>query len=239
MWPWPKRQQYPARVEFETKTPVTDEQVERNVAHALSLGLPEADAEPLPLLRVIANGPSALQAPLDGPTLALNGALALFPQGPTFWAACDPQPLVAEFLENPPTGTIYYVASKCHPNVFDALKDRNVRLWHPSDYDVPGKRQSRHATTITLTAPALFRRLGWRRFEFWGWDACTMAGKHHAIERGDLPDQIVASIKGREFHTRHAWALEAKEAEFILQIADYEWEIKGDGMIAAYMAALG
>lgn len=227
---------YPARVEFECRTDHTsDDDIERNIRHALSLRLPEADAEPLPLLRVFANGPSALRAPLDGASLALNGALGLFPDGPTFWAACDPQSLVADFVSDPPERTIYYVASKCHPDVFEALKHRDVRLWHPNDYPIPGKRQVRHGSSVTLTVPNLFRYLGWRRFEFWGWDCCLLDGQHHAVPIGELPDQIECKIGERTFATRHAWACEAEEAAFMLQIVDYEYEIMGDGMVKAYM----
>src|SRR4051812_23421948 len=124
------------RIEARPITP--DDQIRRNMDYALSLGLPEADGGPLKHLTVVANGPSARHLPLwpEGDTLALNGALKLFRTkgaSPTYWAGCDPQPMVADFLDDPPDSTIYFVASKCDKAVFDALKGRDVRLWHIAD----------------------------------------------------------------------------------------------------------
>lgn len=237
-WPW---SQFPAKVEYKAKPIRSSAECAPQIAHACRLGLPEADADPKPTLRIVANGPSAREAPLDGPTLALNGALGLFTaQGlaPTYWAACDPQPLVADFLADAPDETIYLVASKCHPKVFRALEDKDVRLWHLADQPIENARQVIHGTSITLTVPNLMRRLGWRSFEFWGWDCCVMDGRHHAVEAGELPDQVTATINGVAFKARHAWTLEAQEASYLLQMGDFDWRIMGDGLVAAYMRAL-
>ena len=80
---------------------------------------------------------------------------------------------------------------------------------------------------------------GWRRFDVWGWDGCFLDGRHHANQTHDIKSkQITVDIEGRQFETTHAWALEAEEALYILQIADYSVEIHGDGMIAAYTECL-
>src|SRR5215469_5748983 len=106
-------------VQFVHRTPVDMDGLIANVRWSSALGLPELRDFEYPreeTLNIIANGPSARGAPLDGPTLAINGALKLFTdmgRAPTFWTACDPQPLVADFLRNPPEETVYLVASKC------------------------------------------------------------------------------------------------------------------------------
>src|SRR6185369_7368494 len=111
-------------IDFDIRTPADELTIRAHVAHANTLGLPRSNQD-AKVLRVIANGPSAVLAPLDGPVLALNGAIQLFHNSgrvPMFWAACDPQELVADFLpDNPPRETIYLVASKCHPKVFEKL----------------------------------------------------------------------------------------------------------------------
>lgn len=228
-------------IEFAIQTPLDGEKIARHIAHAKALGLPEADGRPLRTLRVVAAGPSARDAPLDGPTLALNGALSTFTAkglAPTWWAACDPQERVADFLSHTPESTTYLVASKCHPAVFEVLKGRDVRVWHIDDHPVFGRAVS-SAVSVTLTAMSLMARLGWRRFEVWGWDGCFQGGAHHAgaIYDEDAPENIVTlEIGERAFCTTPTWAAEAKDAEAQLSIFDWmgiEVDIKGGGMIAA------
>lgn len=231
----------PHRIIFDAKPVMGDDQLAPHIRRALLADLPGSMPGALPTtLRVIANGPSALLAPLDGPTIALNGSLGMMLRrgvAPTFWAACDPQELVTEFLDVMPADTIYLVATKCHPKVFERLAHRQVCRWH-LDEGV-GPRGIAHSTTITLTSMNLMRACGWRRFEVWGWDGCYLGGKHHANETHNVPDGIDCHIGGRVFRSTPAWACEAEEAGQLLQSADYEWTIKGDGMIAAYVDALG
>lgn len=188
-----------ANVGFDIFTPTDADTIAAHIAHACSLGLPEADAEPLKRLTVIANGPSAINAPLHGPTLALNGAIKLFLNSgriPTYWAACDPQALVADFLpDEPPMETIYFVASKCHPSVFQKLQGRDVRLWHIDDRPIPkGLRTVMCASSVTLVAMQLMHQaFGYREFDAYGWDACYEGLMHHASEHplDQLPDGTI------------------------------------------------
>lgn len=248
-------------VQFSVTTPDTLDQRGANIEHALSLGLPEADDEPIFTLNVIANGPSARLTPNavfaggKGPTLALNGSLAIFSKvgcEPDFWAACDPQAAVADFLPTTPSTEIeYLVASKCHPSVFERLKGCDVRLWHMGDHELTvGLRPIKPASTITLTVLPLMRRRGFRHFEIWGWDACYDGLKHHASE-ADLsepdPEGLTLMVGatqrvngsyegGRPFYTTKAWALEAQDALIQLQHADYTVNLHGDGLVKAILA---
>src|SRR5882757_3181008 len=120
---------------FQEVLPCDDAHLAHNVAHALTLGLPGVDQEPLGVLNIVASGPSAAKADFEGigvgfsgpvlaaqPVLAVNGALkVLLDRGiiPHWWAACDPQALVADFLPDiPPVSTTYLVAAACDPAVF-------------------------------------------------------------------------------------------------------------------------
>jgi hypothetical protein len=232
-------------IEFDIKTPVDEAGLRANIAHALSLGLPEANLD-VPVLRIVATGPSAHGAPLDGPTLALNGALknVFLPQhrAPTFWAACDPQELVCDFLDcDLPRDTTYLVASKCHPSVFERLRGFDVRVWHVDDY-VQDRRAVPCGTTITTVAPALMLQRGFPRFEVWGWDACFGSdGDHHVGSQPfNYPEKLRLEVDGRMFDTTRSWALEAIDAaNSILPVYRYlgiEIVIKGDGMIRALEA---
>ncbi len=227
-------------VEFLITTPLDDGAIKDHVRQALTLGLPDAIPE-AEALHVIATGPSArsLVGQIEGQTLALNGALSFYPN-PTFYAACDPQALVADFLTDPPAKTAYFIASKCHPSVFEALADRDVRLWHLDDC-MPGGVS--RALSITLTSLNLFARMGWRRFKVYGWDCCYgPGGEHHASPQG-APQQarVNLDVDGRIFATHTTWAAEAQDAVRQLALFDFmgiDVEIMGDGMVKAVREAM-
>ncbi len=247
-----------AAVEFVIQTPVVDDIILSNIAHSAALGLQMADRAPIAELMIVANGPSASLAPLhaDVATLAVNGSLKLFTdQGlaPTYWACCDPQEHVADFIpDNPPESTIYLVATKCHPRVFEKLKNRKVETWHINDYPSPfGHRSVRCASTVTLTIQTLMRYRGYRKFDVYGWDACYAvldSGEiqHHASDK-PLPDYPEGTLDlcvgaqevdgemvgGRWFKTTRTWAAEAQDAVIQLHHADYETRVHGDGLIKA------
>lgn len=240
----------PQVLQFEVTGAVPDEVVAGQVAHALTLGRPEVaefeEGMATGTLHIIANGPSARQAPLEGPTLALNGALRLFTErglAPTFWAACDPQALVADFLTDAPAETVYLVASKCHPSVFEALKDRRVVIWHADD---PGSFPLVYDrfpvvswVSITLCAFELMARIGWRRFEVWGWDGCFLDGQHHAADQAHEAERMEVDLGGAEpVITTPAWMLEAQSAGQRLAGFPFRVHIHGPGLIAQIMRAV-
>lgn len=229
-------------ITFDVKTPRSGAVLRWNTAQALALDLPSATPEPK-ALRIIAGGPTALEAPLHGgDTLALNGALRLYGEtGPTYWAACDPQECVADFVRSAPRNTIYLVAAQCHPSVFAALEGRDVRVWN---VDCPDTRSLTPdgvptAVSITLVAMQLMARLGYRRFETWGWDGCYFDGKSHASEQAHNADDITVRLEGREglFETTSTWAAEAQDAVTLLATADFKVDVKGGGMFAAILDA--
>jgi hypothetical protein len=243
-------------VKFNTHVPVSASAIQEHVSYALGLGLPEADREPIRTLHIIANGPSAAEFDFgaDGDTLALNGALKLFTDrglAPTYWAACDPQELVRDFLWTAPVPTKYLVASRCHPSIFRALRGYDVRLWHIEEDGVETPSPAIYrGSTITLCAMTLMRRLGYRHFEIHGWDGCYDGLRHHASAKPlkAVPDDAIhfefqhqaedgELIQGRKFITTTAWSLEAQEAVIQLQLADYSYNIHGPGMIAEMVRA--
>lgn len=226
-------------IEFDVRTPLARKGRERNVAWVMGRGYPEVQEGPdkSEVVNIIANGPSAKDAPQEGLTLALNGALGLFKRPPTWWAACDPQGLVATFLRDPPRGTSYLVASKCDRRVFNALRLRSVRVWHVDDCDtVPWGVPS--AVSITLVALSLMRRMGYRDFRVWGWDGCYVDGKDHAVPQAHKGDNITILVGDRSFQTTTTWAAEAQDAVNQLAGADHRVRIEGDGMIKAVVGAL-
>lgn len=209
---------YPTVI-FDIQTPANADEIGANIAHARSLGLPDADADPIRTLHVVANGPSAklFDVARNVDTLAVNGAIKLFTDAggyPTYWACCDPQALVADFLINQPEETIYLVASKCSPLVFQMLQDRDVRIWDIDDHPTSkGPRSVACASSVTLVAMQLMRdAFGYRAFETWGWDACFNGTEHHAgqhyAERPDNYTQITVGVRPVQPPNLPQWLLE-------------------------------
>ncbi len=230
-----------SQVEFEVLTPVSDDVLIANVHHALSLGLSELRDYEYPwngALRVVANGPSARRAELDGKTLAINGALGLFTKSgrvPTYWIACDPQELVADFLDNPPMSTTYLIASKCHPKVFERLKDRNVVVWHVHDEAtwplVRDRDPVARGVSVTICCFEVMARLGWRKFDTWGWDGCFMDGEAHAVPQGEIESNVTIECDEMSFKSTHSWGLESQDAIMALRGFPFPIHIHGMGMI--------
>jgi hypothetical protein len=186
---------------FDYCLPASPSEVEAQVMSALARNRPEVLRRQS--LTVIANGPSAREfEPGCGETLALNGAFDLFFNSgrvPTYWAACDSQALVADFLpDQPPLDTTYLIASRCHPAVFDKLKNRDVRVWHSKEFPLPGKRAIPRNCSITLNALWLMFSLGYMDFDVWGWDACFGEdGEAHAgMQAKDPPPRIEINYGG-------------------------------------------
>ena len=233
-----------------------------NIAHALTLGLPEAHEHlpKIPAIRLVANGPSARNAPRWVPaTCAINGALGLFKGlAPDYWLACDPNPIVARFLSDAPFGTAYLVASKCHPSVFHALRRHHVLLWHAPDTDtvdaIAGHVGVFGGVSATLRALNLFRGLcGTKDFDVWGWDACYGSeGEDHAVPQpGHNPDTRYVEVEGATgpvtfpgdrrtwFKTTASWAYETESAVDQLRTADYPVRVRGPGLMGAVLRCKG
>lgn len=230
-------------ITFREVLPCGPEELARNARYAAGLGLRDADEERLGVLNIVASGPSARAADFAQltrePVLAVNGALGLLLEHgvvPHWWAACDPQALVADFIpDDPPPQTTYLLAHVCHPSVFQKLRGRDVKLWYVGSAP-EGHRHTKTACSVTLTVMSLMRQLGWRRFRVWGWDCCFYGdGEHHARDQAPPPDdtRINLLFGGRAWPTTHTWSLEAQDAAHQLAMGDYEVEIVGDGMVGA------
>src|SRR5689334_14144310 len=131
---------------FPVRPVLADEQMLENVRSALGRGLP-GPSLCLPhdgLMSIAAGGPSLSETwgELEGVTCAVNGSLRfLLEKGVTPWAVgcMDPRPHMADTLEAR-DGVFYFIASTCHPSVFEKLKGQQVICWHP--LGMPGMMQA-------------------------------------------------------------------------------------------------
>lgn len=232
----------PNRVEFDLIFPHTEETLRSHVVASLSRGLPDLARLPQrpDTLTIVANGPSANNTPIgDGPMLAVNGSINLFTQhgiAPTYWIGCDPQAYLAELLpDNPPKDTCYLVSSKCHPDVFDRLKHRKVAIWHLDEHaywDLVSERDPvMTCCTVTLCAFEVMHRLGFRKFETWGWDGCFFGDMAHATDQPGSDAVRMIEVGDKVFRTTTSWAIEAQDAIHKFLVNPFDVNIHGGGMI--------
>lgn len=228
------------------RVPCTDDELVANVRHALTLGLPELRDFEYPIvspLNMVANGPSARTAPRMANTLAINGAIRMWGSfGPTYWAGGDPQELLADLIGEPQRNTIFLVASKCHPAVFDKLKSRNVILWHVADdatWNLLAARMPVAAwASVTISVFELMARMGWRKFDVWGWDCCVLNDAAHACPQHLRADLIQVEVAGRRFTTTHAWVHEANCAAQALAGFPFPVTVHGPGLAPALFGSV-
>ncbi len=103
----------------------------------------------------------------------------------------DARPENVEFLQDAPEGIRYFLASQCDPSLFEALRHRDVILWHNGIGDgeeivqlcegidqpcviVPG------GCTVGLRSWWLAYGSGYRKMHVYGMDSSYAAGEHHA-----------------------------------------------------------
>ena len=138
----------------------------------------------------------------------------------------------------------YFISSQCHPSVFGKLKNNYVWIWHVAgdentdllDEAYDGKYfPIMGGSTVSLRAIHLFRLLGFKRFEIYGWDSCIF-GDHHAYtqQENDGEEEIDVIVAGKQFRCTAAHYHQAKE--FVDMIAktgqSYEMIVHGDGLIS-------
>jgi len=173
-------------------TCVSDEQYAENIRSALSRGLPEIDPKKphKHVMSIAAGGPSLEDTykDLSGVVCAVNGSLSfLLSRGVKPWAVgvMDPRAHMADVVERV-DGVFYFLASTCHPRLFDKLAGCNIGLWHPSglpgleDILGPERMMICGGTTMGLRWLNIGYFLGFRDFHAHGLDSSFRDGKTHA-----------------------------------------------------------
>ncbi|MDB5441097.1 MAG: hypothetical protein JWM33_3524 [Caulobacteraceae bacterium] len=106
----------------------------------------------------------------------------------------------ANFVKDAPAGVRYFIASQCHPDLFEALSGRDVVVWHNAVGDGAPLRQALApwwderpivmvpgGCTVGLRALHLAWLSGYRRIHVYGMDGSYSGEAHHAYPQ-DLND---------------------------------------------------
>jgi FkbM family methyltransferase len=189
----------------------TPEQLLANVRYALSLGLPDFKRVLTPhdhILSVAGGGPSLedTYSELTGYVVAVNETLRyLLEKGvtPQACGVCDPNERMADLVVADPKVT-YFIASCCHPKLFDKLIAAKCRifLWQlqPIDgldavlqehYGDDWPQQILGGPTMGTRWLTLGYHLGFRKFNFHGLDSSFRGKASHAYpDHQDTKDWI-------------------------------------------------
>jgi hypothetical protein len=236
------------------------ENVSVNIATNIRRALPQAQPHHVQTtpIGIVAGGPSLVhfedeikQRHADGMKfVSVNGTHDwLLDRGitPSVHVMVDSRPHNLRFVRNPNKRTKYFLASQCHPKVFDALEDHEVYIWHaymcPSDRAVLDEHylgkyfMTPGGSTVVLRAISVLRMLGFVRQEIWGFDSCMMNGKHHAYEMPENNGEphATAVVGDREFVCESWMFSQAEEFQNLVKFYkddDLSLVVHGDGLIA-------
>jgi len=243
---------------LDTSTFNVPQGLETHIAYAKTLGLP--DLKPALCSHdghfVIAGAGPSLADHLDElkeervkgrPICAVKGAHDfLIDNGiePDLFLSIDPRDRrnnVQKETEN----TIYLLASRCAPQLFDHLKDRKVMLWHAASVDDENRAIGDNVFMIGGTSTSGLRAInvgyfmGFRKFVLYGMDSCNASDGITKRVDGSLTGQtidVIVGQTGKKFICNVAMAEQAQAFQKIWEMMpDAKLEIKGDGLLKAIL----
>lgn len=226
-----------------------------NVKSSCARDLPWLDiqAEHKETAVIVGGGPSLKGSieqirKLQGATIiALNGAAKfLIDHGihPDWQILLDARKETAQFIAD--VGR-YFVASTCAPEVFDALKGRQVVVYHPHIVGIEDAIPSGKpihliggGSTVGMLSLSIAYTQGYRDLRLFGYDSSYEDGNHHAYQQAlnDGENCVDVICEGRKFKCAAWMATQAQEfQETSTNLVDLGCEIRvhGTGLLP-YMA---
>lgn len=219
-------------------------------------------------LCIVAGGPSLkytleplMQAIGGGAGVcAINGAYDwLLDRGIVADTMCliDARQWNKRFVERARQKTKFFIASQCHPEVFDALDGHDVWLWHApipimdgEDPDEWGEGKALYLKHyyddrnfllvpggVSCTAKSIMLNywLGFRKIHIFGFDSCWLDGEHHAYEQPENRDLNVEFWLGDKMFNCAPWMAHQADSFFKLMVNlpdNLQLQVHGDGLIA-------
>lgn len=200
-------------------------------------------------LSIVCYGPSLLDTwrDIEHPIMTVSGAHDfLVERGitPDFHVDCDPRQHKAGMLKRPTNLTRYLMASVCHPDFWDTLKHKSVRLWHlinGDDMETVNWITRNHpaglaaiiggGSTVGMRAMEVAAALGFRRFEIHGMDCSHTGARHAGLHLGKPQIEQLVRVGSRQFKTTTQMLYAAQEMERFINTMDAEIHFHGDGLM--------
>lgn len=165
---------------------------------------------------IVGGGPSAVNFIPELTARKKNGHVIFALNGAGRWLVdhgIDPDALIIldarpeniRFLFGIPKTTKLYLASQCHPCIFDAAEGFDVVMWHANYDGKSGVKENRDTvligggTSVGMRALSVIHTLGFRHVHLYGYDSSYSDTEGHAYEQ--LQDEQLEriTVEGREF----------------------------------------
>lgn len=179
------------------------------------------------------------------PILACNGAHDFLCENgitPDLFVTVDPRDTIIGNTKHKNDQTIYLLASRCSPNLFEHLEGCNVKVWHSFSYmpeckEFGGRLAIGGGTTSGLRSINVYYVLGFRRVVLYGMDSCLAPDGRTKRFSGELAGktvEVVVGASGRKFVCNYAMAQQANEfQEYFTHMPEMQIDVMGDGLLAA------
>jgi len=200
-------------------------------------------------LSIACYGPSLADTwhEIQGPLMTVSGAHDfMVSRGtiPDWHVDCDPREHKVRMLKQPQDATKYLMASCCHTAFWNALKGRNVKLWHlvnGDDLITPKWIRENHpegiaamlggGSTVGMRALEVGAALGFRRFKFYGMDCSFEYSTHAGAHLGKRQDEIMVQVGGTKYRTSPQLLQQAQEMERFILSQNADLEFHGNGLM--------
>ena len=241
--------------QHEAKYAVDMETHHANVRAAIALGYPSLErgaltSEPV---AVVCSGPSLKTTYREikhfDKILSCSGAHEyLIDHGivPTWHMEGDPRKHKKVFVKRPHRRVIYLLSSSCHPEVYQALKGYQIKMWHAlrqgTDLLTTGLYPKDHwvltgGTNVGQRALVMARILGHTNVHVFGMDSSAGPETFHTgYHPNDVPKEVWQPVRVRDqvYYSTPLFILYAKHFFYeILQLPDVEVTLHGDGLLQA------
>jgi hypothetical protein len=148
----------------------------------------------------------------------------------------DTSEIIADIF-TPDKRVKYYVASMCHPKVFEKLEGHDVTMWHAQhnigERDIIGDvLMVGGGCTVGLRSINLAFTLGFRDFHLYGYDS-SFDGKRHAYDQQVDNNKIDIVCKDRTFSTTLDMAAQAQDFQNLILNHGHLFKLQthGDGLL--------
>lgn len=178
------------------------------------------------------------------PVCSINGAHDFLVESgviPNLFLTVDPRPM-PQNVKSPQPETIYCLASRVNPELFDRLKEHRVMLWHSygAAAEAPyykGQPSIGGGSTSGMRAITVGYIMGYRKFILYGMDSCLAEDRLTKRFTGEQAGVVVdVTVGDRTFYCNGAMAQQAQEfQELFRTFPGIQIEAKGDGLIAAIL----
>lgn len=247
---------------------ISNDEVISNVKHNIRLGLEQVKPHGIQDTRVciVGGGWSLNETVSELRDLYWSGAKLVAVNGSAKWLMehnMKPSALVildgresnAKFLDLPdaPKDMKVFLASQCHPSLFEKAKGMDAYIWHcwgtssPEEKAVLDEYYNKKwmpvpgSTCVGFRAVCLMRVLGYIYFDLFGIDSCTNigTGQHHAYPQPENDNEVVGEFEcgGKTFYCSGWQFVQAAYFTDMVKLYgdDFFLNVHGDGLIAQIM----